>query len=307
MRRCTPRSLVEQPVRVAALDRERRRAEPGLGARASTSSTSTSKPRRSAQRVNMRSSMWVQSCASVPPAPEWTSQMASRSSCSPVNSARSSSVVELVGRGRRCPASISASSDSSPSSRASWCERLEVGDRAVEPVDELDVVAQRGRARVVSSRARSGSSQRSGFGRLGLAARRARSRAVVDLQVRARVLDAAAKLGEVVGEVAHGEAADGVGGRSAAVAELVLLAAAAVARLVAARASSRPAPAPSARSGRSGRAPRAAGPPASSGRRAPRAASAAARGRAAHRRPAPGPRRAVAHAAGRRRAGRVLG
>ena len=34
-----------------------------------TSSISTSKPRRSAQRVYMRSSISAQSCASVPPAP----------------------------------------------------------------------------------------------------------------------------------------------------------------------------------------------------------------------------------------------
>ena len=84
-----------------------------------TSSTSTVKPRRSAQRVNMRSSISVQSCASVPPAPELTWQMASRSSYSPVNSARSSSRSSSA-RSASMPASISGSTESSASSRPSW-------------------------------------------------------------------------------------------------------------------------------------------------------------------------------------------
>ena len=60
------------------------------------SSTSTVKPRRSAQRWYMRSSISVQSCASVPPAPACTSHTASSSSYSPEKSDCSSSALSRV-------------------------------------------------------------------------------------------------------------------------------------------------------------------------------------------------------------------
>ena len=107
----------EHPVGIATLDRERRRRDAGFVAGLHRVDLDT-KPRRSAHRRNMRRSMSAQSCASVPPAPECTSQIASRSSCSPVNSARSSSRSSSP-RAARSRASISGSCGLVVSSRAS--------------------------------------------------------------------------------------------------------------------------------------------------------------------------------------------
>ena len=168
----------EQPVRVPTLDGERRRAESRPRCPGCTSSISTAKPRRSAQRVNMRSSISVQSCASVPPAPEFTSQIASRSSCSPVNSARSSSVSSSA-RERGEPGLDLGLDRVVALLAAELVQRLEVGDRAVEPVDELDVVAARAASSVVTLRAASGSSQRSGL-LASTSSSSSRARAVVE-------------------------------------------------------------------------------------------------------------------------------
>ena len=80
-----------------------------------TSSTSTSNPRRSAQRMYMRSIICAQSCASTPPAPEWISHTASDWSYSPENKLCSSS--SLSRRSMSASASFSSTSiDSSCSS-----------------------------------------------------------------------------------------------------------------------------------------------------------------------------------------------
>ena len=50
-------------------------SSPGLA-----STISTLKPRRSAQRISMRSSISAQSCESVPPLPAWTDTTASPAS-----------------------------------------------------------------------------------------------------------------------------------------------------------------------------------------------------------------------------------
>jgi hypothetical protein len=88
------------------------------------------KPRRSAQRISMRSTISAQSWASVPPAPALTVTSASPASYSPVNSAPPRAgrarlderelLLELVG-------DLSSSS-------ASSLERLEVVDVALEPL-----------------------------------------------------------------------------------------------------------------------------------------------------------------------------
>src|SRR5580704_12820177 len=91
------------------------------------SSTSTLKPRRSAQRWYMRSSISVQSCASVPPAPACTSHTASNSSYSPANSDCSSSAPSRVAGalGGRLPRQLQ--------------QRLRVPQRAAKPVELLEV------------------------------------------------------------------------------------------------------------------------------------------------------------------------
>ncbi len=106
-------------------------------------------------------------------------------------------------------------------------ERLEIRNRAVELIDEGDVLLElrelgvdlAGAILVVPE---------VGLADLDLELLDPGPR-LVDLQVGARALDAAAQFGQVVGEVTHGEV-----GRSAAVAELVLLAAPTEARFVAA-------------------------------------------------------------------------
>ena len=129
----------EHAVRVPALHREGRRADAGLGALADVLDLDR-EARRSAQRVNMRSSICVQSCASVPPAPELTWQIASRSSYSPVNSARSSSRSSSP-RSDSSPASISGSTRVVRLLAPELEQRVEVVDALVESVDQLDVVA----------------------------------------------------------------------------------------------------------------------------------------------------------------------
>ncbi len=118
---------------------------------------------------------------------------------------------------------------------AELVERLDVGEPLLEADDEVDVVL--GPGQLAGHRPGGvGVVPEAGLARLHLELLDPR-RGRIDAQVRARVGDAALEIGEVVGEVAHrepfGEGDDGA--RSAAVAELELLAAAAVAGLVAAR------------------------------------------------------------------------
>jgi len=160
MSRCTPRSPVSKPyayrpliVNVAELIPA---SVPG-----DTSSSSTPKPRRSAHRMYMRSSMLVQSCASVPPAPEFTVQIASRSSCSPVKSARSSRSSRRA-TSLATPSAISPSSDSSPSSRASSA-RVSRSDSCCASPSYSSTSSRWRASSVVTLRASAWSSQRSGL------------------------------------------------------------------------------------------------------------------------------------------------
>ena len=100
-----------------------------------TSSSSAEKPRRSAQRRYIRSSISAQSWASVPPAPACTSQTASRSSCSPENRLCSS---------RSSRARPSAATDPA---RSSSTEARASGPSAVgDLVERRGVVQLRGEA-----------------------------------------------------------------------------------------------------------------------------------------------------------------
>src|SRR5664280_313202 len=82
------------------------------------SSTSMSKPRRSAQREYMRSIISAQSWASVPPAPAWISATASPSSYFPANNERSSRMRSRRSRSART-SSASGRRDGSSSSSSS--------------------------------------------------------------------------------------------------------------------------------------------------------------------------------------------
>ena len=108
----------QQAVGVAAPHDEGGRQDAGLLARV-TSSTSMSKPRRSAQRRYMRSSISAQSWASVPPAPAWISATASRVVVLAGEQRPQLELAEAGGRGRRRPRSSSAATESSPSSSLS--------------------------------------------------------------------------------------------------------------------------------------------------------------------------------------------
>src|ERR1044072_128905 len=100
-----------------------------------TSPTPMATPRRSAQRRYMRSIISAQSAASVPPAPEWISQMASRSSCSPVKSARRAAAARPGGPPRALPVGAPV-----PLSGGELVEGLDIGEAGLEPLDEIDVV-----------------------------------------------------------------------------------------------------------------------------------------------------------------------
>src|SRR3954453_7321115 len=101
-------------------------SSPGLA-----SSSSTLKPRFSAQRISMRSTISAQSWASVPPAPALTVTSASPASYLPANSRSSSSAARRssteANASSTSPASSSSSSASSTSpSRSSASERRRV-------------------------------------------------------------------------------------------------------------------------------------------------------------------------------------
>ncbi len=104
-----------------------------------TSSTSNSKPRRSAQRWYMRTIISAQSWASVPPSLAWISQTASCSSCSPVKSERSS---------RASSSALTAGDHALQLGRhrvvallhGQLVQGLGVGDPALQVVEQVDVV-----------------------------------------------------------------------------------------------------------------------------------------------------------------------
>src|SRR4051794_3423879 len=83
------------------------------------SSSSTWKPRRSAQRMSMRSSISAQSCESVPPVPAWTETAASPASYGPAKRRSSSSPASLASISLRCSATSSAIDSSSAASSSS--------------------------------------------------------------------------------------------------------------------------------------------------------------------------------------------
>src|SRR3954469_20851910 len=83
------------------------------------SSSSTWKPRRSAQRMSMRRSISAQSCESVPPVPAWTETAASPASYGPAKRRSSSSPASLASISLRCSATSSAIDSSSAASSSS--------------------------------------------------------------------------------------------------------------------------------------------------------------------------------------------
>ena len=183
----------------------------------------------------MRSSISVQSCASVPPAPEFT--VADRVALVVLAGEQRAQLepVELAPRARRRPASISGSTESSPSSRPSSCERLEVG----EPLARARRRARRRRcsraSSVVTARARGRGRPRGRARPTSASSSASRAARVVDPQVaRARRRRAgAARRGRRRSRASRRR--ERTPAASATVAELVLLAAPAVAGLVAAR------------------------------------------------------------------------
>src|ERR1039458_5097136 len=130
-----------------------------------TSSISTSKPRRSAQRVYIRSIISAQSWASVPPAPAWISPIASRSSCSPVNRLCSSSAETFADS----DASVDVSSASRPASTSPLRRDSSTISHSTSPSPSVRSSASKRSkssetrpSSVVTSRAWSWSSHRSG-------------------------------------------------------------------------------------------------------------------------------------------------
>ena len=94
---------------------------------ACASFSSTFIPRRSAQRISMRSSISAQSCESVPPAPAFTVTTASPESYSPEKSRASSSSASRDSIDDRWPSS-SAAIDSSSSASSSSVSRSSMSD-----------------------------------------------------------------------------------------------------------------------------------------------------------------------------------
>src|SRR5687768_5407662 len=122
------------------------------------SSSSALKPRRSAQRIIIRSTISAQSWASVPPAPALTVTSASPASYLPENSRSSSSAAKRVSTEANASSSSpaisgssSASSTSPSRSSASLCSLVNASSRRVVRVCSALVLA-----------ARSGSSQKPG-------------------------------------------------------------------------------------------------------------------------------------------------
>ena len=124
--RWTPRSAAKRPYafspRAMKVADFRPASSPG-----EASFISTPKPRRSAHRRYMRSSISAQSCESVPPAPAWTVTTASPPSYSPLNSRASSSSASRSSTEPSCVASSRAISSSSPVISASSSRSPTVG------------------------------------------------------------------------------------------------------------------------------------------------------------------------------------
>src|SRR5215203_4280769 len=116
-------------------------SSPGLA-----SSSSTLKPRRSAQRISIRSTISAQSWASVPPAPALTVTSASPASYSPVNSRSSSSAPRRSSTDAIASSSSPASATSSSVSSASAASRAfsAFGSKVVREQGQL--LADRGQA-----------------------------------------------------------------------------------------------------------------------------------------------------------------
>src|SRR4029453_2708973 len=124
------------------------------------SSTSTSKPWRSAHRRYIRSSISAQSCDSVPPAPAGRGATASLLSYSPPRSAVSSSPSISVLRAETV-CSSSRSSSGRPSRQRSWSVAGASARRRSRDSNRSTSARSRAR-RVVSCWARAGSSHRDG-------------------------------------------------------------------------------------------------------------------------------------------------
>src|SRR3954451_10420670 len=127
---------------------------------ADASLSSTFIPRRSAQRISMRSSISAQSWESVPPAPALTVTTASPPSYSPANRRASSSSARRSSIEARASSSSAAVDSSSgppargrghPTPAAHLRERLEVVDVALERAEGLQAP---GGARVLSGHGR---------------------------------------------------------------------------------------------------------------------------------------------------------
>ena len=97
--------------------------------------SSTFMPRRSAQRICMRSSISAQSCESVPPAPAFTVTTASPASYSPENRRASSSSASRDSIDARCS---SSSAGDGVVLLGQLLERLEVADVGLERAEGLE-------------------------------------------------------------------------------------------------------------------------------------------------------------------------
>src|SRR5215204_2337289 len=128
-------------------------SSPGLA-----SSSSTLKPRRSAQRISIRSTISAQSWASVPPAPALTVTSASPASYLPVNRRSSSSAAS------RCSTDTSVSSSSAASSSSSSASSTSPSRSSASACSLVNVSSRRlSRACSAPKRpAASGSSQKPG-------------------------------------------------------------------------------------------------------------------------------------------------
>src|ERR1700722_18170878 len=129
------------------------------------SSTSTVKPRRSAQRWYIRRSTSVQSWASVPPAPACTSHTASNSSYSPENndcSSKAPSRVPSASTVSTSSASSAASPVPSPEDSSASSSSARASSSTLRSVSSCSRSAETRPSSLVTTRALSASSQRSG-------------------------------------------------------------------------------------------------------------------------------------------------
>ena len=151
----------EQPVGVLAAGDEGRRLDAGLLPRADASISSTLKPRRSAQRISMRSSISAQSCESVPPAPACARSRRRRPRRSGPEKRRC--LLELReprARSRRAAPRARRAIDSS--SAGQLLERLEVVELGLERAEASRACAGRAACSADTCAARSWSSQKPG-------------------------------------------------------------------------------------------------------------------------------------------------